>query len=212
MNIRAKKKPEEISKIKKAVSFTKKIISEIDLDEFKTEEDLRSWLVFQAYKKGGLAFDPIVASGKNSSFPHYKPKAGKMRDFTLIDFGVRCGNYCSDITRVLFSKRNRKVENAYEELQQVFYEILDEFPNFKTGKQVALFSEKLFEKYKLPKPIHSIGHGVGLDIHEFPRLNKKYSDPIKGAVMAIEPAAYFKDFGVRFENTIYFDGKKVQVL
>lgn len=212
--IRARKKPHELEKIKRAVSLTKKIFSELEISEFRDEKQLGDWLYIRTFELGlAPAFEPVVGSGAHSAFPHYKPAHSRIRNFVLADYGIRCENYCSDITRMFFAnKKEKKALAAYEKVQNIFYEIIDEFPDFETGKDVALFSEKLFKKYGLPKPIHSIGHGVGLDIHEYPRLNKKYPDPLKGAVMAIEPSAYFRDFGVRFEETVYFDGKKARVL
>lgn len=216
LKMRARKKPAELEKIKKAVSLTKKIFSEIEISEFKNEKELADWLVIRTFEKGlKPAFEPIVGSGMNSAFPHYHQAKSKIKNFVLIDYGVRYENYCSDVSRVLFpnkSKKEKKVFDAYEKVQNIFYEIIDSFADFETGKDIAVFSEKLFVKYALPKPIHSIGHGLGLDIHEHPRLNKKYNDGLKGTVMAIEPAAYFKNFGVRFEETVYFDGKKARAL
>lgn len=212
LKIRAVKKPEELKKIRKAVSFTKKILSEIEFSEFKNEKSLSDRLLMHTFELGlKPAFDPIVGSGIHSAFPHYRYVHTKIRDFVLIDYGVRYENYCSDITRVFFRKKEKKIINAYEKMQCIFNEIIDSFSNFETGKDVTLFSKNLFKKYALPKSIHSIGHGVGLDIHEYPRLNMKYSDLLKGTVIAIEPAAYFKNFGVRFEEIIYFDGKKARV-
>lgn len=217
LKIRAKKKPDELEKIKKAVSISKKLFSEFEISNFKDESGAANHLLVRTFEMGlKPAFDPIVGSGRHSAFPHYKPSHSKIRNFALIDYGVKYENYCSDVSRVVFenekNKKEGKVLDAYGKMQNIFYEIIDSFSQFQTGKDVALFSENLFRKYKLPKPIHSIGHGLGLDIHEYPRLNKKYSDLLKGTVMAIEPAAYFKNFGVRFEETIYFDGKKARVL
>jgi Xaa-Pro aminopeptidase len=68
------------------------------------------------------------------------------------------------------------------------------------------------KKAGLPKMIHSIGHGIGLQVHEFPRFNKKYKDKIRQSTFTIEPAVYFKDFGVRYEETVYYDNRKAVVL
>ncbi len=213
LKARAKKTPQEVEKMKRAASATRKILSEFQSENFRGESDAADWLLMRTLEMGlKPAFDPIVGSGRHSAFPHYKPAHAKMGSFALVDYGVRFENYCSDLTRVLFRKKEKKVQDAYEKSQLIFHEIIDEMPDFRTGADLALFSENRFVKYGLPKPIHSIGHGVGLDIHEFPRLNKKYSDPLKGTVIAIEPAAYFRNFGVRYEETVYFDGNKARVL
>lgn len=209
---RSQKKPCAIEKIKKAVLITKKIFSEIELSEFKNESELSNFLITRTFELGSEpAFKPIVGSGANSAFPHYHTGTQKIKDFVLIDYGARYENYCSDISRVFFLKKNKKISQMYEKLQHIFYEIIDAFDEFQTGKDIAIFSEKTFKKHNLPKPIHSIGHGVGLDVHEYPRLNKKYSDELNGTVMTIEPAVYLKNFGLRFEETVYFNKGKIKI-
>ena len=70
-----------------------------------------------------------------------------------------------------------------------------------TGNQ-SLNLKCFIEKHGLPKLIHSIGHGIGLEVHDYPHLGKKSQDSLEGAVLAIEPAAYFKSFGVRYEEMV----------
>jgi len=112
------------------------------------------------------------------------------------------------------SKKNEEREHRYNSLQEITNKIVSgmKTKKFKYGKDVGAYSEKLINEYKLPKMIHSIGHGVGLEIHEMPRLNKKSNDRIDKGVMAIEPAIYFNDYGLRFEETIYFNGKIARIL
>jgi len=216
---RSRKRKDEIGSISRAVRLTKKILSGLDFgsSQFKTENDVRKFLLMQTMELGiEPAYEPIVASGSNSRFPHYQSgnnarlRAGD--GIVLIDYGVRYKHYCSDLTRCFFLRRGTKAEQTYKKLQDVFVEIIDAFPGFGSGKDLAEFAEKLYKKYRLPLPPHSIGHGIGLDVHEFPRLSKKYKDPLAGTTMAIEPSAYFETFGVRFEETIYSDGKKARVL
>ena len=63
-------------------------------------------------------------------------------------------------------------------------------------------AEKVMKRKGLPRLIHAIGHGIGLEVHEYPGLHRNSSDRLEGCVLAIEPAAYFKDFGVRFEGMV----------
>jgi Xaa-Pro dipeptidase len=73
----------------------------------------------------------------------------------------------------------------------------------KAGKDVALLSERLLQSYGFPPLVHSIGHGVGMEVHEYPSLGKQSKDELAaGTVLAIEPAAYFKRYGVRFEDMV----------
>lgn len=209
---RAKKKEEEIATIAKAVKITKKLFAKIDFDELTTENDVRTFLLHETLKRGlSPAFEPIVATGKNSSMPHYHSSTTKISDYVLVDYGVRYKNYCADLTRCFFLKKDRIKEEAYLTLKNIFNDLIDEFPNFSKGSHVTEFSAKLFSKYKMPEQIHAIGHGLGLDVHEFPRLGLKSKDSLVNSVLAIEPGVYYNSFGARFEENIYFDGKKVRI-
>jgi len=208
---RSKKKPQEISNIRRAVKETKEIIESVDFKKYKTEMDVKKYLLKETFERGlEPAFEPIVAAGVNTSHPHHYSGKKKLKGHVMIDYGVKYNYYCGDITRCFMLKGKAKEE--YEKLQQVTGEIVDELGNLRSGNEVSLFAEKTVKKYDFPKMIHSIGHGIGLDVHEFPRLNKKYEDRIKGTTFAIEPGVYGSRYGLRYEETIYFDGKKGRVL
>ncbi|MBI5046994.1 M24 family metallopeptidase [Candidatus Micrarchaeota archaeon] len=211
--LRGKKKPFEISKIKQASALTKQLLSELDFSKFKTELEVRNYLLKRTFEMGfEPAFRPIVATNPNSRFPHYESGSVKLRDMVLVDYGLKFENYCSDLTRCYFLRNGTEAEKNYSKLQDIFHDITDALPNFSKGKEVASFQEKLFSKYGLPKPIHSIGHGVGLEVHEYPSLGLKSDNSLPNSVLAIEPGAYFKGYGIRFEETISFDGRKVRIL
>src|SRR3989338_6198246 len=212
-SLRIPKSSDEVSKIKKAVLITKKLFDSLDFSKFRTENDVRAFLLAKTYEKGiSPAFEPIVATGRNSSFPHHHTSNKKLLDYVLIDYGVKYEKYNADLTRCFFLKKDEKKEQAYSKLKSIFFDIIDEFPDFSKASELASFSNSLFSKYKLPEQIHSIGHGLGLDVHEAPRLSLKSKDPLKKSVLAIEPGVYYKDFGARFEENIYFDGKKARIL
>ncbi len=212
-SLRIPKSSDEVSKIKKAVLITKKLFDNLDFSKFRTENDVRAFLLSKTYEKGlSPAFEPIVATGRNSSFPHHHTSNKKLLDYILIDYGVKYQNYNADLTRCFFLNKDRIKEQAYLRLKSIFFDIIDEFPNFSKASDLASFSDKLFLKSNLPKQIHSIGHGLGLDVHEAPRLSIKSKDSLKKSVLAIEPGVYYKDFGARFEENVYFDGKKARIL
>jgi len=81
----------------------------------------------------------------------------------------------------------------------------------KTGKDVASFVSNSLKQNAFPPMPHSAGHGIGLDIHERPRLSLLSSEKLKGATMALEPAFYLSRYGMRFEETLHFDGKKARI-
>ena len=198
----------EVETIAKSAKIAKGILDGLDPWEFRTEQELASKLKIAALGAGAdISFEPIVASGRNTSYPHHSPTGKKLGDAVLVDFGVRVKGYCSDFTRCYFRKKGTKEEKTYLECREVFEEILERLPECKKGRDVSRLSEKLMAKHGLPRLVHAIGHGVGLEVHEYPHLGKSSRDSLEGAVLAIEPAAYFKSFGVRFEGMVANTGK-----
>jgi Xaa-Pro aminopeptidase len=210
--MRIKKKPEEISAIRKAAKLTREIFESLDFKKAKTELDLEKQIKVLTAKMGlEPAFPPIVATDSSTAFPHYYARNKKLGSLVLIDYGVRYKHYCSDLTRCFILDSDRKKKQEYENLQNVFHSIIDKIPEQDTGAQVARMSAKVMKKAGYLQMIHAIGHGVGLDVHEFPRLSPKSKESIAGAALAIEPA-FYKSYGMRFEETIHYDGKKVRIL
>jgi Xaa-Pro aminopeptidase len=210
---RSKKSPEEAAQVSRAVRETKDIFESLDWKSARTEHDLHRQLLLMTFERGlEPAFEPIVSSGIGTSYPHYLAQKRKLGPLVLVDYGVRFGHYCADITRCFIRDNDRKKKEQYGRLQDICYFIADALPGLDKGKDVAKLAEELVAKAGFPKMPHAIGHGVGLDIHEFPRLNPKSDDHLAGAAIAIEPSFYLKTYGMRFEETVYFDGKKARVL
>ena len=154
----------------------------------------------------GLAFDTIVASGENTSKPHAVPGERKIQknDIITIDMGCRVEGYCSDMTRTFF------VGNIPEEAKKVYDLVLknqiqtqEEFKDGASTRQLTKMVENDFKLngYSL---IHSLGHGVGLEIHEPPFINYKTDFTLKeNMVITNEPGIYIPGkFGVRIEDTV----------
>lgn len=212
LKIRAIKKPEELNKIKKAVEYSKKIINSVDLKKCRTEKDVEKILLRKTAELGlEPAFKPIVASGPHTAFPHYLPRDYKLQKAVLIDYGVKYRGYCGDITRMFMLEKGPWVKE-YELVKQITQEVVDYIPKAKNSGEVAKFVEKLYSRYKLPKLPHSIGHGIGLDVHEFPGFGMKREHKLKNTVFTVEPGIYRKNWGVRFEECVYFDGKRARAL
>ncbi len=202
-SLRGAKSKSELALLSASAAIARGILDALDPWECKTEEELAARLKSRALEAGAeISFEPIVASGKNSSFPHHLPGATKLGDAVLVDFGVRYRGHCSDFTRCYFRKKGMKEEGAYLKCRDVFEEIVQGLGGCRKGKDVALLSERLLERHRLPKLMHAIGHGAGLEVHECPHLGKKSEDSLEGAVIAIEPAAYFPGYGVRFEGMV----------
>lgn len=211
---RTRKSAGELLLMRQAARSARHII-DIGKDSFgKTEQQLASRLYAETYKEGlRPAFRPIVATGRNSSFPHSEPTDEKISGLCLVDYGVSSRHYYSDLTRVFFEKRDAKKEKIYSQLKHIVEQIVDEIPNFSVGSDVALLAEKLYKKEKLPFPPHSIGHGIGLEVHELPSLSKTSKDKLEGATFTLEPSVYYSgEFGLRYEEVIHNNGKKAQIL
>lgn len=212
---RAIKDRTEIAKMKKSAALLWEGFQFISgaLKRGVTEKELSKRFEIFCLEKGAdrLAFEPIIAFGPNSAMPHYRSQnvALKEGDVVLIDIGVVLDNYHSDMTRVVFYKK----ENAY--LRQL-YEIVKKSqksalklcrPGVKF-KELDLAARKVMREEKVEDLfVHSLGHGIGLETHEFPRI--KYNGDDKdvvlqsGMVFTIEPGLYVPGKGgVRYEDTI----------
>ena len=203
LEVRGSKSPSEVAAIAASAKIARRILDGLDPWKCRTEKALAERLKVMALEAGcEVSFEPIVATGRNSSFPHHSPSGKKLGTAVLVDFGVKHRGYCSDFTRCYFRKKAAKERRSYEKCRAAFREILSGLPKCRTGKDVALMAEKVMKRKGLPRLIHAIGHGIGLEVHEYPGLHRNSSDRLEGCVLAIEPASYFKDFGVRFEGMV----------
>ena len=164
--------------------------------------------IFDYYRQrtDGLAFDTIVASGENSSKPHAVPTDRKIQkeDIITIDMGCKYNGYCSDMTRTIFvGKVPEEVKPVYDLVLKNQQQTLDEY---RDGASIRLFSKMVTNDFKLHDYdlVHSLGHGVGLEIHEPPYINYKNDANLKeNMVVTDEPGIYIPGkFGVRIEDTV----------
>lgn len=208
--LRTVKKEEEIECIKKACLITDKCFDH--LKEFikigMTEKEIAFEIqkFFVTNGADGLAFDTIVASGPNSSMPHAVPTDRKIQDGDpiTIDMGCKCNGYCSDMTRTVFAGHvPPHMKPVYDLVLKNQLRALEEL---KEGANIKLIAKSVESEFKLygAHMIHSLGHGVGLDIHEYPFMNCKYDFILKeNMVITDEPGIYIPArFGVRIEDTV----------
>ncbi len=153
----------------------------------------------------GLAFDTIVASGKNSSKPHAVPTDKKIEagDAITIDMGCKYKGYCSDMTRTIFAGYVPvQIQKVYDLVLKNELQTLQEY---KDGASIRIVSKMVENDFRINgyDLIHSLGHGVGLDIHEMPFINGKNDNNLKAnMVVTNEPGIYIPGgFGVRIEDT-----------
>lgn len=222
LSLRSVKTPEEIKKIKRAIRIAENSLNGImDLIKPGTKErDIAIELEYRMLKNGaeGIAFPIIVASGYRAALPH--AKAGnrklKLNDIVLIDFGCIFDGYNSDITRTFFlgkpSKLLKKAFNTVKEASKLAIDSLKEGIN--TAEIAIKIDNYIKEAGFKDGLIHSLGHGIGLGIHELPVLNKyKEMKLMENTVFTIEPGIYiYKKGGIRIENIIHLTKEDVKLL
>ena len=207
----------EIKKIKKACKINGKIfnslIKNIKNKKVKTELDIAGFIEKEAKKFGcELAFDPVVASGKGASVPHYEAENIKLRKgFCVIDFGVRFEEYSSDMTRTIYiGKPSKKDIELYNFLLKIQEDIIKNMKVNDKGGAIYNNTKKELKKYSR-NFTHGLGHGIGIKVHELPNLTDKSKDKIqRNTVFTVEPGIYFKNkLGMRIEDTVLMKDKAI---
>ena len=209
--LRAVKSDIEIEHIKKAQSITEKALSAV-LSLLKpgvTEKDISAELTYRFLKFGadGLAFDNIVAFGENSSDCHHIAGDRKLEkgDIILFDIGAKANGYCSDMTRTfVFGEPSGKFSEIYELVLNAQQNVLKFLKAGMSGREADSIARELFRANGYDREFgHSLGHSVGIDIHENPRLSaSNYDELPENCVVTVEPGLYLEKFGVRIEDMV----------
>ena len=211
-NLRMLKTPSEIQTIKDACALTDqcfdhlKRLVQVGVSEFEIQLELEFF-----FRRNGAtcAFDPIIVSGANSARPHGKAteKPLEAGDLVTFDFGAKIGGYCADMTRtVVVQKASDKTREIYDQVLKVQLACLDMMkPGVIAGdvdaKAREIFDEKGWAKYFG----HGLGHGLGMDIHEAPRIRRGSETVLRaGMVVTVEPGIYLPGWGgVRLEDDLH---------
>lgn len=210
-SMRVIKDKKEVKKLQKAQDIIEKVFKQIkrELKKDQTELDI-AWRIKELCKKYGaddISFEPIVAFRDHTSSPHHHNTDRKLKkgDIILIDHGARFEGYCSDMTRMIFTKK--PAEKETEVYNTVLKAQLAGISAIKAGiqaSQVAKIARKVIEDTGYgDKFTHSLGHGVGIEVHDPPTsLSTRSKDTLKeGMVVTIEPGIYISGkFGVRIED------------
>lgn len=218
---RAIKTEEEISFIAKAAHANDVAFENLlpQIKEGMTELELAYLLQLEYIKAGGegIAFDTISVFGEHTAYPHGHPGHTKLKygDVVTLDFGTKYNGYCSDITRSFsFGKPSDpdyvNVYNAVLEANKMGCELV-------RNGMTCFDADKACRDYLQTKDLakyftHSLGHGVGIDIHEKPFLSSRSKDVFQNnQVYTIEPGVYINGkFGIRIEDILYLkDGQPV---
>ncbi|WP_421077411.1 M24 family metallopeptidase [Methanothermococcus sp. Ax23] len=207
--MRAIKNDREIELIQKASKISDKAVeyaTEFILNSDKpiTENELAAEIEYIMKKEGSIkpSFDTIAISDKKTALPHGAPSDAVIKNILLMDIGATYEGYCSDITRTVIlnpDERYRDIYNIVHNAKNEAEQYLKEGISVKELDSIARKSMGKYEKYF----IHSLGHGVGVEVHEEPSVSSKVKEDIilkEGMVITIEPGIYLDDFGIRIED------------
>ncbi len=192
------------------------------LSEGVSEADIAATIEAEMMRLGaqGHSFPTIVAFDDNTVYPHAEPTNHRrlFRGSTvLIDLGAVYRGYCSDMTRTLcFGGCSQEVRRILEAVDEAVGEAVDSVEPGKRAEEVDATARKVLSKYGLDRYfIHSLGHGVGVEVHEEPRLSPGSRTELKpGTVVTVEPGVYIpsKRVGVRIEEMVLVTGKGARLL
>ena len=218
---RAVKDSHEIKNLKEACLITDQcfemIIKNIKIGV--TEKEIAFRMELYLKEKGyDFSFYPIIAIDKNSAIAHYNTRSGnneKVKDGSviLIDFGVKYKKYLSDMTRMVFAGQiDNEIANTYQKLEIIEEKTIQHLATLKSRnnyscKNIDKYCRELLIDQGLPTFSHSTGHGVGLDIHEYPKVSYTSDDELKpNQIITIEPGVYLNNkWGMRVEDTVLID-------
>jgi len=210
--LRMAKDAYELNLIRQAGKITSEVFEEVRKLAIPgaCEADLAAEIEYRLKRKGaeGVAFESIVASGPKSALPHARPssKLLKKNEFVIFDLGAIISGYAADMTRTVFlgkpDARARRIYQAVLFAQEAAIEAAT--VKTRAGTVDAAARRVLARKGLAGYFTHSTGHGVGLEIHERPRLGRGEAQRLEaGFVVTVEPGVYLEGFGgVRIEDTL----------
>ncbi|MCL2890431.1 MAG: aminopeptidase P family protein [Methanomassiliicoccaceae archaeon] len=206
------KDEKEIADIRKACDISSKAAMKIpEMLRSGTTEKEMAWNIdsFMRMNGGsGNAFDTISAFGENSAEPHHSPseRALKKGDAALFDFGSKYGMYSSDLTRtVFFGKPKEILKRAYDVVLRAKNAGMEEMKDGAPVKNADIAAREIIDASEFKgKFIHSFGHGIGMNVHEYPSVSSESEETFRtGMVVSAEPGIYLPGIGgIRIEDTV----------
>ena len=220
--LRLVKSADEIARIRRSVE-TNSLAFEQAASRVKPgmkEQDLAADLEYRMRRLGAEkpSFETIVAGGIRSALPHAQPTAAPLREggLVVVDMGAVQEGYCSDMTRMLFlGKPSNQVKSAYRAVLEAQLAAIDAVRAGARTARVDAAARNVLKGYGLDQAfVHSTGHGLGLEIHEPPRIGKRDKSRLQaGMAITIEPGVYIEGFGgIRIEDTVVVTENGCEIL
>lgn len=216
------KNADELSCIAKACEIAEDAFEELlpQIKEGMTETQVAALLEYNMRKRGAesFSFETIVAFGAHAAVPHHVTGDTKLcfGDEILIDFGCKVNGYCSDITRTFLFGDDQKHEEfklAYAHVLKAHNLVKEKLISGMTTAQADAIARDYLKSVGYGELFtHSLGHGIGLNVHEFPYLSPKRQDILTdGMVFSDEPGVYVEgEYGIRIEDTVTLENGKVK--
>lgn len=212
----------ELANIQKACEIAEDAFNELlpEIKEGMTETEVAALLEYKMRKLGaqGLSFDTIVAFGAHAAVPHHETGETKLQygDEILIDFGCKVNGYCSDITRTfLFGDdgKHEEFKKAYKCVLEAHLLAQQKIVAGMTGKEADAVAREYLKACGYGELFtHSLGHGIGLNVHERPSISPKGEAALcDGMVFSDEPGVYKAgEYGIRIEDTVTLINGKIK--
>lgn len=211
--LRSIKDEKEINSIVSAQRIAENALDKtlMSINEGISERELCALLNYNMSMAGseGNSFDTIVAFGENSAIAHAKPGNRRLKkgDIILMDFGATCGGYHSDMTRsFVYAHAEPELERMYNAVYKAQIEAIAAIKDGISCKDADAVARNVLQSYGYAEYFsHSLGHGVGLEIHEYPSLSMRAESEIlrEGMVVTVEPGIYIEGLGgIRIEDML----------
>ncbi len=219
--LRAVKDDGELSSVRRAGAIIDQVMCVLGSKVLvgRAETEVAWWLEQEIRNRGadGVSFEPIVASGPNAAVPHHHPGSRRigLGETVIVDAGARVGGYCSDCTRTFVTgELDAELGQAYDVCLATQQAALDRVT---AGVRAADLDSQVraeIEQSELAPVLHSLGHGVGLEIHELPVLSHVSEETLEvGQVVTVEPGIYLAGRGgVRIEDLVVVTAGAPEVL
>jgi Xaa-Pro aminopeptidase len=220
--LRARKEPSELARMRQAAILAGDVLTGAInlLKPGVMENEIAAEIEYQMRKRGasGAAFETIVAFGDRSALPHARPTAKRLRknELVVLDLGAILAHYCSDITRTVYvGKAPARVKQWYRAVLEAQIAAIAAVRAGASCGDVDAAARQVLAGYKLDRLFtHSTGHGLGLEVHEDPRVARGQKARLEpGFVVTIEPGVYMAGVGgIRIEDDIAVHSGNTEIL